>query len=138
MSSNTETGRLFQRHCQIALERLVGRKFELEVPITVGNRTHLYDTATAEQDIVCECKAFTWTASGNVPSAKIFTLREATAHLRALPEGTTRYLIMKRSPHPKRGELLADYFARFRHNCRAAARRNCRRHNAAVECGADH
>jgi hypothetical protein len=59
---------------------------DLEVPIQIGSgKSHLFDLATRERDIVAECKAFTFTATGNNPSAKMTTLREATMYLRSIP-----------------------------------------------------
>jgi hypothetical protein len=80
--------------------------------MTTG-RLNFFDLATPERDVVAECKAFGWTATGNVPAAKISTLREAVAYLRALPDGTTRYLIIKRSERIGKSETLAEYFVRL-------------------------
>jgi hypothetical protein len=82
MLSNTERGKAFQILCGDALKRAVGREFDLEVPIAIGGgKFHAFDLATRERDIVAECKAFAFTATGNNPSAKITTLREATMYL---------------------------------------------------------
>jgi hypothetical protein len=92
----------------------LGRDFDLEVPIQIGSgKPHLFDLATRERDMVAECKAFAFTATGNNPSAKITTLREATVYLRSIPGDVKRLLIVKRAPHPKRGETLAQYFVRL-------------------------
>ena len=72
MVSNTERGKAFQIVCAKALGLAVGRSFDLEVPIAIGpGKPHFFDLATREQDVVVECKAFGFTASGNNPSAKI-------------------------------------------------------------------
>jgi len=113
MQSNTETGRAFQEKCRVALETFIGRNLDVEVRLMTTGRLHFFDLATAERDVVAECKAFGWTATGNVPSAKISTLREAVAYLRALPDGTTRYLIIKRSERIGKSETLAEYFVRL-------------------------
>jgi hypothetical protein len=62
---------------------------------------------------VCECKAYGWTVSGNVPSAKITDLREAVAYLDQLPEPTIRVLAVKRASHPSKAETLGEYFGRL-------------------------
>lgn len=84
MLSNTERGKAFQLLCRDALRRELGRDFDLEVPIQIGSgKPHSFDLATKERDIVAECKAFAFTATGKNPSAKITTLREATFYLRS-------------------------------------------------------
>jgi len=112
--SNTEKGRLFQGKCQLALELVLGRKPDREVSIaTPSGASHRCDLATPERDVVAECKCYDWTVSGNVPSAKIVHLREALQRLRLLPEDVTRYLIIRKSPHPVRPESLGAYFVRL-------------------------
>ena len=112
--SNTEKGWLFQGECQRALELVLGRKLDREVSIsTPSGASHRCDLATPERDVVAECKCYDWTVSGNVPSAKIVHLREALQRLRLLPEGVTRYLIIRKSPHPVRPESLGTYFVRL-------------------------
>ena len=86
----------------------------MEVPINIGGiRPHFFDLATPERDVVAECKAFTFTAAGNNPSAKISTLREAAAYLSSIPGSIVRLLIVKENAHPKRGETLGQYFVRL-------------------------
>jgi hypothetical protein len=114
MLSNTERGRAFQVLCRDALKRALRRDFELEVPIAIGgDKPHFFDLATIERDIVVECKAVKFTDTGNNPSAKITTLREAAMYLRSIHGDVVRLLIVKRDPHPKRGETLGCYFVRL-------------------------
>jgi hypothetical protein len=114
MTSNTEKGRRFQEACKVALEQALGCCFETEVRISApGLKTHKFDLATPRRDILVECKAFTWTRGGNVPSAKITHLREAVGHLRQMPGARTLYLVIKKGLHPKRGETLAAYFVKL-------------------------
>jgi hypothetical protein len=117
MPSHTERGKAFQVLCADALRRALNREFDLEVPISIGpGKPHYFDLATPQRDIVAECKAFAFTASGNIPSAKITTLREATMYLRAVQGDPQRLLIVKRDPHPKSGETLGRYFVRLNVN----------------------
>lgn len=117
MISHTERGKAFQILCGGALQRALGRDFDLEVPIAIGSgKPHFFDLATRERDVVAECKAFTFPASGNNPSAKITTLREAAMYLRAIHGNIVRLLIVKQAPHPKRGETLGRYFVRLNIN----------------------
>jgi len=117
MLSNTERGKAFQIHCGAALKRALSRDFDLEVPIEIfGGKLHSFDLATKERDIVAECKSYTFTATGNIPSAKITTLREAAMYLQSIQGNVTRLLIVKYAPHPKRGETLGRYFVRLNTN----------------------
>lgn len=112
--SNVDKGQLFQRRCRTALERALGRQFEVEVSLRVPDRkAHAFDLATRERDVVAECKAFSWTVSGNVPSAKLAHLREDVENLRALGEGVARYLILDEARRSGREETLARYFVRL-------------------------
>jgi len=117
MISNTERGKAFQLLCRDALKQALGRDFDLEVPIQIGSgKPHTFDLASKERDIIAECKAFAFTVAGNNPAAKITTLREATVYLRSIPGEVQRVLIVKRAPHPKRGETLGQYFVRLNPN----------------------
>jgi hypothetical protein len=117
MISNTERGTAFQLRCRDALKQALNRDFELEARITVeGGKVHSFDLATKERDIVGECKAFTFTKTGNTPSAKITTLREAVMYLRSLQGNVARLLIVKGDVHPTRGETLGRYFVRLNLN----------------------
>lgn len=114
MISNVEKGWQFQKHCKTLLESRFGRSLEKEVRITLSEgQSHKFDLATTERDIVVECKAYTWTKSGNTPSAKITNLREAVVHLNSLPDSVHVYLAIKRDVHPLRKETLASYFVRL-------------------------
>jgi hypothetical protein len=110
MLSNTERGRAFQILCGDALRRVVGRDIDMEVPIAIGGaKPHYFDLATKDREIVAECKAYAFTATGNNPSAKMTTLREAAMYLRAIEGNIVRLLIIKQAPHPKRGETIGRY-----------------------------
>jgi len=114
MLSNTERGKAFQILCRDALKRALSRDIDLEVPIEIGGgKSHSFDLATRERDIVSECKAFKFTATGKNPSAKITALREAVMYLRSIQGDIARVLIVKHDPHPKRGETLGRYFVRL-------------------------
>jgi hypothetical protein len=114
-SDNTKKGRDFQFRARLALAKACGSEFELEVKLPIGNppKHHSFDLASADRKFVGECKAFAWTVSGNVPSAKITTLREAANYLQQLPKDTIAFIVMDHDCHPRKGQALADYFARL-------------------------
>ena len=66
--------------------------------------------------IAIECKAYTWTKSGNIPSAKISILNEAVLFLSLLPDDFSKILILKKSENVNsksnvhKDESLATYY----------------------------
>src|SRR3989442_11446655 len=116
MKTNTQKGKEFQISARNALVKMLGVQFEMEVKIPIGSphpKPHTFDLASLDREYVGEAKAFTWTGSGNIPSAKISTLREAVSYLHQLPTETRKFIVMKHDQNPKNGETLADYFARL-------------------------
>ena len=66
-----------------------------------------------EKRIVIECKCYTWTETGNVPSAKMGFANEAAFYLSFLPETYEKYIVMHKSHHPRHQESLAEYYYRM-------------------------
>lgn len=114
-TSNRERGDAFHRYAAQALAQATGLRFDLDVPLAIGTppKLHVFDLATNDRAYVGESKEFTWTISGNVPSAKVTTLREAAQFLQALPGPAKKSIVMARSSHPHRHETLAEYFSRL-------------------------
>lgn len=83
MESNTQRGKQFQLQARDALAKWLGVQFDTEVSLPIGNppKSHAFDLACEDRRYAAEAKAFTWTISGNIPSAKITTLREAAQYL---------------------------------------------------------
>ena len=71
-SENPHVGRKFQEFVQTILKEKYNTYFEQEAAIPIGRppKEHKFDLANADRSIVAECKCYTWTDSGNVPSAK--------------------------------------------------------------------
>ena len=82
--------------------------------MAIPPRTHKFDLASKDRKWVVECKIFSFTASGNNPSAKLATLLEAVHYLNLLLAGTVRILVMNRALVNGRSESLAEYFARLK------------------------
>ena len=98
-SENTYIGRKFQKLTQSVLEKEFNDSFFTEVPIPIGTpaENHKFDLANEDKTIVVECKCYTWTDSGNVPSAKLMGLDEAVFYFGFLPETTRKILCMKKA-----------------------------------------
>ena len=103
-SDNPHNGADFQRQVLRWFEENHQAKYELEKKIPIGNpaKDHKFDIVDASGTVVIECKRYTWTESGNVPSAKMGFVNEAAFYLSFLPDSYEKYIVMLRSFHPKR------------------------------------
>ena len=113
-SDNPKKGADFQRAVKEYFVRSCGSGFELEKKIAIGSpeKDHKFDIVNTEKKIVIECKGYTWTETGNVPSAKMGFTNEAAFYLSFLPDTYEKYIVMLCSHHAKRSESLAEYYFR--------------------------
>ena len=117
-SDNPRRGREFQELAAHVLEDHWAVPFELEVPFPIGDppKQHKFDLASEDRKFVGESKCYSWTESGNMPSAKMAFVNQAVFYLSHLPHGITRFVVMPRDIRPRTGEALADYYYRtYRH-----------------------
>ena len=86
-SDNPRRGREFQELAASILSAYWGTRFELEVPFSIGDppKVHKVDMATDDRKFAGEAKNFSWTASGNMPSAKMGFVNQAVFYLSHLP-----------------------------------------------------
>ncbi len=114
-SENPKIGREFQEKVKQWFETNTNMHFELEHPILIGYpaKLHKFDIADKSEKIVIECKSYTYTNTGNIPSAKLTTLNEAVFYFSFLPDETEKVLVMAYATHPKRKESLAEYYIRI-------------------------
>ena len=113
-SDNPKVGKAFQIAVKEWFEKNTDLCFELEKKIAIGNpaKLHSFDIVEKNDRIVAECKCYTWTETGNVPSAKIGFANEAAFYLSFLPDEIEKAIIMLNATHPKRNETLAEYYFR--------------------------
>ena len=113
-SDNPRMGAMFQKQVKEWFQKKYGIGFELEKKIPIGQpaKDHKFDIANLEKQMVIECKRYTWTKTGNVPSAKMGFTNEAAFYLSFLPDSYEKYIVMLRSFHKKRNETLAEYYYR--------------------------
>jgi hypothetical protein len=112
--SNTHVGRAFEAGAQAFFAR---EGLHLKPGVTVaiginGRKPHVFDLGDENRKVLVECKAYTWTEGGNVPSAKITAWNQAMYLFYAAPSGYRKILFVLRDFSPKRGETLAAYYAR--------------------------
>lgn len=113
-SDNPRNGAVFQDQVKNWFQKQFGPEFKLEEKIPIGNpaKNHKFDIVNPSKRIVIECKRYTWTETGNVPSAKMGFVNEAAFFLSFLPDSYEKYIVMLRSHHEKRNESLAEYYYR--------------------------
>lgn len=78
-SENPNRGKKFEEIVGQLLERHFKISFLYQQPILLGNppKPHKFDWVSCDGGIVVECKYYSYTESGNNPSAKIMGLNEA-------------------------------------------------------------
>lgn len=113
-SDNPKNGAVFQKAVQKHFIDRFGPGFELEMKIPIGNpaKDHKFDIVHPDRRTVIECKRYTWTETGNVPSAKMGFTNEAAFYLSFLPDSYEKYIVMLKATHAKRNESLAEYYYR--------------------------
>jgi hypothetical protein len=113
-SENPKVGKKFQLTVKEWFEKSLNCEFDIERKIAIGNpaKLHSFDIANKEGTVVVECKCYTWTETGNVPSAKMGFVNEAAFYLSFLDSSVDRSIVMAKSTHPKRTETLAEYYFR--------------------------
>ena len=113
-SDNPKKGAAFQKKVRKWFIKKYNKDFELEkkIPIGIPEKDHKFDIVCAERKMAIECKRYTWTKSGNVPSAKMGFTNEAAFYLSFLPDEYTKYIVMYYSYNPKKSETLAEYYYR--------------------------
>ena len=114
-SDNPRVGRKFQEFVKPILEDKFNTQFESEAAVAIGTpaKNHKFDLATKNRSIVAECKCYTWTDSGNIPSAKLMGLDEAAFYFGFLPLDTLKILCMKKATYRGKSETLAEYYVRI-------------------------
>ena len=112
-SNNPKKGKDFELRCQKILSKHFDRKFDHQVKIEIGfpPKAHNFDLVSVDRKIVCECKHIRWRDNGKVPSGKIENLDQAVWYFSFLNE-CEKIVLVRKSPHPKRGETLAEYYIR--------------------------
>ena len=111
-SENPRVGKAFQAVVKEVLETYFNCSFVEEQPILIGNlpTPHKFDVVSEDGKIIVECKCYTWTEGGNVPSAKLSTLDEAVLYMRSIPVKAKKIIAIKLAYNKKGTATLAEYF----------------------------
>lgn len=113
-SDNPKRGANFQKKVRDWFVKKYNKPFEIEKKIPIGSpaKDHKFDIVCDSDRIAIECKRYTWTETGNVPSAKMGFTNEAAFYLSFLPDEYKKYIVMYYSYNTKRSETLAEYYYR--------------------------
>lgn len=114
-SENPKVGATFQNCVAEWFRDTYKKEFVVEKKIPIGDpaKDHKFDIVSGDNSIAIECKCYTWTVTGNVPSAKMGFTNEAAFYLSFLPESYEKYIVMLHATHEKRDETLAEYYYRM-------------------------
>ena len=117
--SNAEVGSKFELAAQKFFKsQNVTLNLNLKVPVGIGKdkKDHAFDLGCKEKKILVECKSHKWTASGNVPSAKLTVWNEAMYYFYAAPKEHQKIMFVLRDYSEKRSKTLAEYYLnKYRH-----------------------
>lgn len=110
---NPRKGRDFEVAVACALEKKFGVPFAMrKIPIGNPPKGHNFDLVSTDGSIVAECKNYSWTETGNVPSAKMGFVNEAVFYLQHLPGEVELHVILRKDVSERRKETLAEYYYR--------------------------
>lgn len=113
-SQNTRKGKIFQTVSAEVLGHYFQVGFQTEHPIPIGNppKNHKFDLVSEDGNYIGECKNYSWTEGGNVPSAKMGFINEAVFYLQHVSSDKFRFVVLRRAVDNKHTETLADYYYR--------------------------
>lgn len=114
--SNAHVGRDFENKIQAYFAQ---QNIELtkNVAVSIGvdgkSKPHNFDLGSIDQKIIVECKSHTWTATENVPSAKLTTWDQAMYFFYATHGEFRKIFVVLKHISTKRNETLCDYYIRI-------------------------
>lgn len=112
--SNTHAGREFEEAAQLYFQS-TGLVLSATFPIPVGGKIkklHKFDLGSENPQILVECKSYTWTESGNIPSAKIKGMNEVMLLFSVTPSNYRKILFILKHLHPRSRQSLAAHYIR--------------------------
>lgn len=111
-TSNTEAGRDFEDAAHIFFDKAgikLSRGFAAPVGFKV-KKNKVFDLGSDQPPILVECKSYTWTESGNSPSAKIRGMNEAMLVFSVAPPEYRKILFLLKHAHQRSGITLAAHY----------------------------
>lgn len=111
---NPRRGKEFENEVRSALEKKFNKNFS-EKSINIGNppKLHKFDLVSEDENVIVECKNYSWTETGNVPSAKMAFANVAVLYLSHIKKDAVKIIVLRKDNHRKRKESLAEYYVRI-------------------------
>jgi hypothetical protein len=113
-TSNAHVGREFEEAARLFFEN-TGIPLGAAFPILVGGRIkkrHNFDLGSESPPILVECKSYTWTETGNSPSAKIRGMNEVMLLFSLSPPHYRKILFVMKHLHQRTQLSLATHYIR--------------------------
>ena len=112
-TDNTTVGRRFEKKVERCLVKS-GFKPVAGFPLAIGTgavkKNHRFDFGDESNKTIIECKAHTWTESGNVPSAKMTTWDQAMYFFFLASNGYRKMLVVQLDRNTRRNQTLGEYY----------------------------
>jgi hypothetical protein len=108
--SNAHAGRDFEEAAVLYFKETgISLTRNFNVPIGFGStKVKRFDFGSEDPPIIVECKSYTWTESGNSPSAKIYSLNQVMLEFTAAPKHYRRILFLLK--HMRKDVSLASHY----------------------------
>ena len=114
--SNAHAGREFEALARAYFSQREGLELRPDFPVRLGHasrtKSHRFDLGSEDPAILIECKSHHWTASGNMPSAKITVWNEAMYYFHLAPEHYRKVLFVLEARHSRQESTLAEFYLR--------------------------
>jgi hypothetical protein len=108
--SNTHVGREFEEAARLFFVEtgvLLQAGFSVDIGYKI-KKPHKFDLGSNNPPTLVECKSYTWTQSGNIPSAKIRGLNEVMLMFSVTPKRYRKILFILK--HLRRDVTLAAHY----------------------------
>jgi hypothetical protein len=111
-ASNTQAGNDFEEAAHAFFNNSgikLKRNFGIDIGFTT-KKNHNFDFGSDDPPILVECKSYTWTVSGNIPSAKIRGMNEVMLYFSAAPSRYRKILFLLKHNHTRQSVSLASHY----------------------------
>ena len=113
--SNSHSGFKFEEAARAYFQRVENLELEPSLSIEIGVRgakpkPYRFDLGSHSLAVLVECKSHTWTATGNIPSAKLTVWNEAMYYFHLVPHECRKVLFVQESQCGKRAKSLPQYY----------------------------
>jgi hypothetical protein len=114
--SNAHAGREFEALANAHYLGVEQWKLQKNFPVSVGfgerRKIHRFDLGCEDPPILIECKSHNFTATGNMPSAKMTVWNEAMYYFHLAPATYRKVLFVLEAVHQRQKQTLASCYVR--------------------------